>query len=1444
MGTEQAVQFHVTFSPTVAGGYRAIGFRPTGALTKMQGLDLYALDDAGSVTDFKVPDAQTGGTPAPPRDASNDAVYVGKAGTTHTFYRKLNTGDANDFQFTVGAAFTSAWALGTGSATAGNWAQHTKVGTLDVTMAACPVAPVPFVSSCAARPLLTGADMQVTYELGQMGADAAVQFAVTFAPTAPGGYGALAFRAAAGGLKKMQGLDLYALDDAGSVLDFKVPDAQIGGTPAPPRDASNDAVYVGKAGTTHTFYRKLNTGDANDFQFTVGAAFTSAWAVGPGSPTKGSWQTHTKVGSLDVTMDACPAMTPAPLPFVSDCGIRPLVTPDKFSVSYELGTVGAERAVQFHVTFSPTVAGGYGAMGFRSTGALTKMQGLDVYALDDAGSVTDFKVPDTVETGKPTKDASQDAVYVSRSASTHVFYRKLDTGDANDLKLTLGAAVTAAWALGGGRADADTWVGHATDRGTFDMTLEECPAVTPAPTPFVSACGLRTLATGDVSVSYELGTVGTEQAVQFHVTFDPTSAGGYGAIGFRPTGALTKMQGLDVYALDDAGSVTDFKVPDTVETGKPTKDASQDAVYVSKTGKKHTFYRKLDTGDTNDLKLTLGTAVTAAWARGDASAAAEQWAGHATNRGTFDMTLAECPAVTPAPTPFVSSCAIRNLVSGDVSVSYELGTVGPDEAVQFHVTFSPTVAGGYGAIGFRPTGALTKMQGLDLYALDDAGSVTDFKVLDADLGKMPTNDGVQDAVFVSKEGTTHIFYRKLNTGDPNDLKFTLDTDVSVAWALGEGSAREGTWKQHTKQGVADVTGGLKTCPSTTPPDTFVPCPSMTPKTLTFDSRLQATLVVGTMNNIDYVQTTVLLTTAMDEWAAIGFSATTALKMNGLSSVACSTDGTTVSSFSPTAGAVNGKPTRDMSNADTVSQSVEFAAGKLTCVFLRRMYDTAPMTPETFPPVFAESFALAYAYGVGTVDSETTVGSWSTKHVAQGRLEMKFEKCSDAPTPPPGFVSKCGPHAVNSAAGDAVQIEYELGTLGGDPAAQFSVTFQGTDTWAGIAYSAEGTTGMTGLDFVAFDTASPSRVVDFDLGTQDGAPQITAAATSTLTGHTTGASNKVMFARLLDTASVQDFKLEMGSKVRVGWALGAGKADAIAAKHSQAGAKLITLETCDIAPTPGVTPVPAVGATQAVFESCEQVDGGVSTTELLYDTTDLKITYQVGLVKNTEKDAVLFTVKMKFDQATDGWVGLGLRPSASGITGGMTGLQVYAAGTESGVHTSERVTANGMPLLSSDQSGLYSKGATVANGQITMEFFRELRSTNSHDIAENSWYISYAKGTGGVYSTWTKHTTVGMVSKVVSFSGPARCAIAFAAESKSTDKEDDDSGLGIGVIIAIIAGALLLCALLVGAFLWKRRQSDSLDYAEFCRYMEEDDAFQQDLDTVMMPPAESSKPMDL
>eukprot|EP01061_Rhynchopus_euleeides_P041193 TRINITY_DN713_c0_g1_i13.p1 TRINITY_DN713_c0_g1~~TRINITY_DN713_c0_g1_i13.p1 ORF type:complete len:1136 (+),score=250.46 TRINITY_DN713_c0_g1_i13:82-3408(+) len=1108
MGTEQAVQFHVTFSPTVAGGYRAIGFRPTGALTKMQGLDLYALDDAGSVTDFKVPDAQTGGTPAPPRDASNDAVYVGKAGTTHTFYRKLNTGDANDFQFTVGAAFTSAWALGTGSATAGNWAQHTKVGTLDVTMAACPVAPVPFVSSCAARPLLTGADMQVTYELGQMGADAAVQFAVTFAPTAPGGYGALAFRAAAGGLKKMQGLDLYALDDAGSVLDFKVPDAQIGGTPAPPRDASNDAVYVGKAGTTHTFYRKLNTGDANDFQFTVGAAFTSAWAVGPGSPTKGSWQTHTKVGSLDVTMDACPAMTPAPLPFVSDCGIRPLVTPDKFSVSYELGTVGAERAVQFHVTFSPTVAGGYGAMGFRSTGALTKMQGLD------------------------------------------------------------------------------------------------------------------------------------------------------------------------------------------------------------------------------------------------------------------------------------------------------------------------------------------------LYALDDAGSVTDFKVLDADLGKMPTNDGVQDAVFVSKEGTTHIFYRKLNTGDPNDLKFTLDTDVSVAWALGEGSAREGTWKQHTKQGVADVTGGLKTCPSTTPPDTFVPCPSMTPKTLTFDSRLQATLVVGTMNNIDYVQTTVLLTTAMDEWAAIGFSATTALKMNGLSSVACSTDGTTVSSFSPTAGAVNGKPTRDMSNADTVSQSVEFAAGKLTCVFLRRMYDTAPMTPETFPPVFAESFALAYAYGVGTVDSETTVGSWSTKHVAQGRLEMKFEKCSDAPTPPPGFVSKCGPHAVNSAAGDAVQIEYELGTLGGDPAAQFSVTFQGTDTWAGIAYSAEGTTGMTGLDFVAFDTASPSRVVDFDLGTQDGAPQITAAATSTLTGHTTGASNKVMFARLLDTASVQDFKLEMGSKVRVGWALGAGKADAIAAKHSQAGAKLITLETCDIAPTPGVTPVPAVGATQAVFESCEQVDGGVSTTELLYDTTDLKITYQVGLVKNTEKDAVLFTVKMKFDQATDGWVGLGLRPSASGITGGMTGLQVYAAGTESGVHTSERVTANGMPLLSSDQSGLYSKGATVANGQITMEFFRELRSTNSHDIAENSWYISYAKGTGGVYSTWTKHTTVGMVSKVVSFSGPARCAIAFAAESKSTDKEDDDSGLGIGVIIAIIAGALLLCALLVGAFLWKRRQSDSLDYAEFCRYMEEDDAFQQDLDTVMMPPAESSKPMDL
>ncbi|KAJ9435073.1 hypothetical protein DIPPA_19014 [Diplonema papillatum] len=52
------------------------------------------------------------------------------------FYRKLDTGDGNDFELAPGAAVTLAWAFGSGSVTLDTWSKHSQAGTVPVVLEA------------------------------------------------------------------------------------------------------------------------------------------------------------------------------------------------------------------------------------------------------------------------------------------------------------------------------------------------------------------------------------------------------------------------------------------------------------------------------------------------------------------------------------------------------------------------------------------------------------------------------------------------------------------------------------------------------------------------------------------------------------------------------------------------------------------------------------------------------------------------------------------------------------------------------------------------------------------------------------------------------------------------------------------------------------------------------------------------------------------------------------------------------------------------------------------------------------------------------------------------------------------------------------------------------------------------------------------------------------
>ena len=138
--------------------------------------------------------------------------------------------------------------------------------------------------------------------------------------------------------------------------------------------------------------------------------------------------------------------------------------------------------------------------------------------------------------------------------------------------------------------------------------------------------------------------------------------------------------------------------------------------------------------------------------------------------------------------------------AGVVDLSYHLGTVSGQPAIQFNVSWGGS---GYVSIGLRAAGG-AGMSGLDTYSFD---GVTTTKVQDGSVNtfEAPTADAQQDAVLVQHTGTRVVFYRLLQTTDATDTVLTPGAAVGLAYATGPGNVFDGTWARHSKRGKKDIT---------------------------------------------------------------------------------------------------------------------------------------------------------------------------------------------------------------------------------------------------------------------------------------------------------------------------------------------------------------------------------------------------------------------------------------------------------------------------------------------------------------------------------------------------------------------------------------------------------------------------------------------------------------
>ena len=561
-------------------------------------------------------------------------------------------------------------------------------------------------------------------------------------------------------------------------------DAHCTGLFQPPRDAVQNldsiTATTSNGKTTYTMTRLMNTGDSVDRVLVLGTT-PIIWGIGPNLDIR---TTHTKKSGATIllTINEPPA-TPPPSNsvWVRGCGGTRILSANEMTIDYEMGSLGADEAVQFTVRITGTYE--YGSIGFRTTG--DEMQNYDILAWDlSQDKIVDYNIMTVPEAAPSGVDEQQDGVFVSRTARTVVFRRRLSTGDSHDYVLQSGRQFELGWAVGYGSPNDGTWLEHP-EADDADITLNACPP-TPSP-PVTSQPGPSPptpmpptppapgqSGTGstpgsqffkpnqDMSFEWSMSTDGTTLLMTLDCISTKWCSIGFGA------------------SMSDADTITcSTTTPGSCEDAhcaglfQPPRDAVQNLDNVNAvTANGRTVFtmtRLMNTGDSIDKVLVQGTEPLI-WGVGVGE---DIRLTHATKGATTILLSTNVAPATPAPptpAPVVGQAGPTYSVSFAQQYSMTWSMTG--DVITYVFTCSP---GLWCAFGFG-----TSMADADTYTCSQSscfdGHCSGYVV--------QVQDVLNDVLSYSIVGATdYTFSRKVNTMDPADTVI-VDKMQDVIWAYG------------------------------------------------------------------------------------------------------------------------------------------------------------------------------------------------------------------------------------------------------------------------------------------------------------------------------------------------------------------------------------------------------------------------------------------------------------------------------------------------------------------------------------------------------------------------------------------------------------------------------------------------------------------------------------
>ena len=621
---------------------------------------------------------------------------------------------------------------------------------------------------------------------------------------------------------------------------------------------------------------------------------------------------------------------------------------------------------------------------------------------------------------------------------------------------------------------------------------------------------------------------------------------------------------------------------------QPPRDAVQNLNSITSTtsnGKTtYTMTRLMNTGDSVDRVLVLGT-TPIIWGIGPNL---DIRTTHTKKSGaTILLTINEPPA-TPPPSNsvWVRGCGgARILSENEMTIDYEMGSLGADEAVQFTVAITGTY--NYGSIGFRTTG--DEMQNYDILAWDlSQDNIVDYNIMTVPEAAPSGVDGQQDGVFVSRTGRTVVFRRRLSTGDAHDYVLQSGRQFELGWAVGYGSPNDGTWTEHPEADDADVT--LNACPPTpSPPVTSAPTaspPTPMPPTPPAPGQSGTGATPGSQFfrpnqdmsfewSMSTDGTTLLMTLdcISTKWCSIGFGAS----MSDADTITCSTttpgsceDAHSTGLFQPPRDAV-----QNLNNVNAVT-----ANGRTVFTMTRLMN-----TGDSVDKVLVQGTApLIWGVGVGEDIRLTHATKGATTillstNVAPATPAPPTAATQPAPAPsPPTPMPPTPPAPGQSGTGAAPGSQFFRPNQ--DMSFEWSMSTDGTTLlmtldcistkWCSIGFGAS----MSDADTITCSTTTPGSCEDAHSTGLFQPPRDAVQNLNNVNAVTANGRTVFTMTRLMNTGDSVDKVLVQGTAPLI-WGVGVG--EDIRLTHATKGATTILLST-NVAPaTPAPpTPAPVVG----------------------------------------------------------------------------------------------------------------------------------------------------------------------------------------------------------------------------------------------------------------------------